>query len=524
MSIIDLNQLIGLPLLDSALAESGAGTVRPEAGGSFDDYLQRAQYPAAGNGSNNPSGNAGQPSSPRADESQPATAQTREQNKDRTDDANDANSAGNENNSACERRQASSDEPEEKSISRANKGEDDDRDLPQADARQNAQITAQINSGAVAAANSSTAAEDCAMIKMESEDVLNPLQAAVKNAKTKTTAGQVAATETEAPAANAPQTADAEKEASIAVSANGKTSITAALGDGKKAEASPAQGTAETAPVDKKGRYSGVKTWKGNSTQSRDGQGKIAPQGENGGQPAAGVADAVVSSAALEDASAGVLTAGSAALQAGINAPPTPIASADDKIDALKAGAVLKDKSANPVNASLRLEQSAGKTTAAATQGKGEETRPQVDGARFMQRVERAFAAMSEGGGTIRLKLSPPELGSVRVEITVSKGAMKARLETETKEAKNLLLENLPALRERLAQQNVKIQKFDVDLRDPSSGGMSQQTTDQAETGSSGSGYRPPQPPSKENSAATEPASAGSAFVADHSGQLNVIV
>ena len=50
-------------------------------------------------------------------------------------------------------------------------------------------------------------------------------------------------------------------------------------------------------------------------------------------------------------------------------------------------------------------------------------------------------------------------------EITVNKGVHEARVEAETKEAKNLLLENLPALRDRLAQQNIKIQKFDVDLR-----------------------------------------------------------
>ncbi len=73
---------------------------------------------------------------------------------------------------------------------------------------------------------------------------------------------------------------------------------------------------------------------------------------------------------------------------------------------------------------------------------------------------------IGDRGGSVRLKLSPPELGSLRLEITVNKGVMKARVEAETKEAKNLLLDNLPALRDRLAQQNIKIQKFDVDLRD----------------------------------------------------------
>jgi flagellar hook-length control protein FliK len=142
---------------------------------------------------------------------------------------------------------------------------------------------------------------------------------------------------------------------------------------------------------------------------------------------------------------------------------------------------------------------------------------------RFVQRVERAFAAMGDGGGTVRLKLNPPELGSVHMEITVIKGVMKARLEAETKEAKNLLLENLPALRDRLAQQNIKIQKFDVDLRDPSSGGAFQQSANQAETGSGGGGYRSPQPQSRENAQSASP-TAGAQRIANHNGQLNVIV
>ncbi len=42
---------------------------------------------------------------------------------------------------------------------------------------------------------------------------------------------------------------------------------------------------------------------------------------------------------------------------------------------------------------------------------------------------------------------------------------MSARLEAETPTARSLLLDNLPALRERLAGQNIKVERFDVDLR-----------------------------------------------------------
>jgi flagellar hook-length control protein FliK len=100
---------------------------------------------------------------------------------------------------------------------------------------------------------------------------------------------------------------------------------------------------------------------------------------------------------------------------------------------------------------------------------------------------------------------------------------MKAKIEAETPEAKILLLENLPALRDRLAQQDIKIQQFDVDLRDPSSGGMSQQTAQQSETGSRGGNHRATPTPAREKSGTTAPI-AGNTRLTGHNGQLNVII
>ena len=93
------------------------------------------------------------------------------------------------------------------------------------------------------------------------------------------------------------------------------------------------------------------------------------------------------------------------------------------------------------------------------------ETTPTVDRARFVQRVSGAIRAAKDQDGLVQLKLSPPELGSLRIEITVKQGALTAQLETETVAARNLLLDNLPALRDRLAEQEIRIEKFDVDVR-----------------------------------------------------------
>ncbi|MFH1919708.1 MAG: flagellar hook-length control protein FliK, partial [Planctomycetota bacterium] len=102
----------------------------------------------------------------------------------------------------------------------------------------------------------------------------------------------------------------------------------------------------------------------------------------------------------------------------------------------------------------------------------------QVDRARFVGRVARAFEAIGDRSGSVRLRLHPPELGSLRLEVSVRNGTMTARLEVETNTARTALLDNLPALRDRLAEQNIKVGRFDVDLSDRSFSGSPQQPGD----------------------------------------------
>lgn len=97
---------------------------------------------------------------------------------------------------------------------------------------------------------------------------------------------------------------------------------------------------------------------------------------------------------------------------------------------------------------------------------------PQVDASRFVTRVSRAFQAAEQNGGTMRLRLSPPELGAMRIELTMQQGGLTAKVETETQTAKNILLDNLPVLRERLAAQEIRVDKFEVDVRQDNQSGQ----------------------------------------------------
>ena len=90
---------------------------------------------------------------------------------------------------------------------------------------------------------------------------------------------------------------------------------------------------------------------------------------------------------------------------------------------------------------------------------------PPVDPSRFIGRVAKAFQTAQDRGGTLQLRLSPPELGALRIELNVKDGVMSASLQAENANARRLLLDHLPALRDRLAEQNIRVDRFDVDVR-----------------------------------------------------------
>lgn len=95
-----------------------------------------------------------------------------------------------------------------------------------------------------------------------------------------------------------------------------------------------------------------------------------------------------------------------------------------------------------------------------------------VDAARFVGRVAGAFRVAQDRGGVLQLRLSPPELGSIKLELFIESGSLTARIEAETQTARKVLLDNLPALRERLAQQDIRVERFDVDVRRDGAGGQ----------------------------------------------------
>lgn len=98
---------------------------------------------------------------------------------------------------------------------------------------------------------------------------------------------------------------------------------------------------------------------------------------------------------------------------------------------------------------------------------------------RFQHRIDKAFELASQRDGEIRLRLSPPQLGSLKVELKLDGEVMHARLETETDAARQLIVDSLPGLRDRLAEQGIRIETFEVDLYKDQSSSQDQQRDQQ---------------------------------------------
>jgi hypothetical protein len=128
----------------------------------------------------------------------------------------------------------------------------------------------------------------------------------------------------------------------------------------------------------------------------------------------------------------------------------------------------------------------------------------EIERVRLIQRVSRALHAAADQGGVLRLRLSPPELGSVQLEVSLREGTMHAHLSTETTAARTLLLDHLPELRERLADLGVRLERFDVTYLNTGTGGQSPSPQDHR--GGAVPPYR-----QRINQAAGEPAPAAAA-------------
>jgi flagellar hook-length control protein FliK len=123
----------------------------------------------------------------------------------------------------------------------------------------------------------------------------------------------------------------------------------------------------------------------------------------------------------------------------------------------------------------LQALEGANSTAVAKDPAKSEKTTSHVaetvSRVKLIQRVSKAFQHLGPEGGTVRLRLAPAELGSVRVEMRIQQRKVQARVVAETEAASAALREHLHELRQRLESQGMQIERLDVEVdsgdRDP---------------------------------------------------------
>ncbi len=84
--------------------------------------------------------------------------------------------------------------------------------------------------------------------------------------------------------------------------------------------------------------------------------------------------------------------------------------------------------------------------------------------AQVLEQVAYAIQFAHRGGDEMRLHLSPADLGSLQVNVSVHDGVLSARLEAQNPATQQLLSDNLSQLKDALTQQGVVFDRIDVHL------------------------------------------------------------
>jgi flagellar hook-length control protein FliK len=80
----------------------------------------------------------------------------------------------------------------------------------------------------------------------------------------------------------------------------------------------------------------------------------------------------------------------------------------------------------------------------------------------FERLVQSIRTSMGARESQARIRLDPPELGHVRIDLKVTGGRVALRLETETHEARALLSSRLDELRSALAQHGLTVDRVEM--------------------------------------------------------------
>ncbi len=96
------------------------------------------------------------------------------------------------------------------------------------------------------------------------------------------------------------------------------------------------------------------------------------------------------------------------------------------------------------------------------------QARPVLDITRsdMSQKLSSFIQQASESGKAMRIRLDPPELGSLQIEVGRVNGQIIARIEVDNPQARALVFEQLQLLRDSLQQQGLRVDRLEVELNE----------------------------------------------------------
>ncbi|MEC9374313.1 MAG: flagellar hook-length control protein FliK [Planctomycetota bacterium] len=95
----------------------------------------------------------------------------------------------------------------------------------------------------------------------------------------------------------------------------------------------------------------------------------------------------------------------------------------------------------------------------------GQDGLSQAEQQQFSNSVSRGLAAaVRQKGGVVTLKLSPPMLGTLRIDMSLKGGVVAARLEASTQQARDLLTRNIEMLRTNLESKGFQVERINIHL------------------------------------------------------------
>lgn len=104
---------------------------------------------------------------------------------------------------------------------------------------------------------------------------------------------------------------------------------------------------------------------------------------------------------------------------------------------------------------------------------------------KFNGRVVRGLSAMvNQRGGTMTMRLDPPDLGELRIQMTVVRGVVSAQFEAANQQAQSLLNKNLGVLRAALEGHGLTVERLQVQVPQ----GQSSQSAPEDASGDQGRG------------------------------------